>query len=303
MSNLQFLRIEHLHKNTPQVLLGVCMAFNLYTQTAQADVITFPQSSLIASNLLYTDIIGGGIGDIVVTTGGGNDANVGDPSGRNDDGYRGPIDFGFTSAFSFFGNSYTQFFANNNGNISFNNGISAFVPQGPIGANQPTISAFFGDVDTRGANSGVLYLRTDIPEQIILTWDHVGRFSARDDLLNSFQIVLRGSDYVVPTGQGSIGFFYGDMQWTSTDTSTLAAVGFGDGSGNASVVQGTNEQANLHESLSNHYTWFTKDLEVVQPGPISVAEPSQLLLLSMGFALLGFTWRHPSQRFQLAISA
>ena len=42
-------------------------------------VTIIPQSSLIPSTTYYTDTIGGGIGDVVVTTGGGNAANVGDP--------------------------------------------------------------------------------------------------------------------------------------------------------------------------------------------------------------------------------
>jgi hypothetical protein len=83
----------------------------------------------------------------MVTTGGGNAANVGDPSGRNDDGFRGPIPLGLS--LTFFGNTYTSFFLNNNGNISFNGGIAAFTPTGPQGAPQPIISPFFADVDTR----------------------------------------------------------------------------------------------------------------------------------------------------------
>ena len=57
---------------------------------AQASVVTIPDSALTPSTSYYTDIIGGGLGTLMVTTGGGNAANVGDPSGRNDDGFRGP---------------------------------------------------------------------------------------------------------------------------------------------------------------------------------------------------------------------
>src|SRR5687768_9887128 len=162
------------------VLLGtVCLA--------EAAVITVPQSNLISSTQYYTDIIGGGIGDIVVMTGGGNAAGVGVATGRNDDGFSGPINFNFTTPLNFFGSPRTSFFANNNGNISFGAGISAFIPTGPTGANAPVISPFFGDVDTRNAASGVLHIRTDIPNQVILTWDAVGFFSSHAPPTNSFQ--------------------------------------------------------------------------------------------------------------------
>ena len=111
---------------------------------ARAETI-IPQGALIPSSTYYTDVIGGGIGSPLVMTGGGNAANVG--GSRNDDGFSGPISLGFT--LNFFGVDYTQFWANNNGNISFGGGIDAFTPEGPVGADQPVISPFFADVDTR----------------------------------------------------------------------------------------------------------------------------------------------------------
>lgn len=74
--------------------------------TAQAVVTVFPQASLTPSTDYYTDRIGGGLGTSIVTTGGGNAANVGALDGRNDDGFQGPIDlttFGFSPGFTFFG--------------------------------------------------------------------------------------------------------------------------------------------------------------------------------------------------------
>ena len=102
----------------------------------QAAVITIPNSALVPSTQLYTDVIGGGIGNALVMTGGGSGANVG--QSRNDDGFSGPINFGFN--FTLFGTTYTQFWANNNGNISFGNGISAFTPTGLQGSTTPLIS-------------------------------------------------------------------------------------------------------------------------------------------------------------------
>ena len=130
---------------------------------------------------IHADIIGGGIGNIVVMTGGGNAAGIGNPTGRNDDGFSGPIPLGFT--LTFFGNNYTSFRANNNGNISFTGGISAFTPSGPQGQNAPIISPFFADVDTR-TSPGVMRLRTDIPNEIIVTWDQAGFFGGHSSPTN-----------------------------------------------------------------------------------------------------------------------
>ena len=69
----------------------------------QAAVITIPNSALVPSTQLYTDVIGGGIGNALVMTGGGSATNVG--QSRNDDGFSGPINFDFN--FTLFGTTYT----------------------------------------------------------------------------------------------------------------------------------------------------------------------------------------------------
>jgi hypothetical protein len=266
-------------------------------QLAHATVITIPQSALIPSTTYYTDSIGGGIGSVVVTTGGGNAANVGLASGRNDDGFSGPVPLGFTVPF--FGNNYSSLFINNNGNVSFNAGIAAFTPSGPQGATQPIISPFFADVDTRDLASGVVHVRTDIPNQIIVTWDAVGYFSAHGDKLNSFQLVLRGPDYVIPAGEGAIGFFYKGMQWETGDASggsggfggTPAAVGFGDGLSNGEVLQGS-IQNGIAAVVNDEHLWFDPNLEPVSGTLEPTPEPMTLVLFGTTAAGLGLArWK------------
>jgi len=256
--------------------------------SVRAAVVTVPQSALVSSNNYYTDLIGGGIGNPLTMTGGGNAANVGGQ--RNDDGYSGPLPLGFT--LNFFGNTYTQFWANNNGNISFNNGISKFTPTSPQGVAEPIISPFFADVDTRNRASGLTYLRNDIPNEVIVTWDQVGYYNNRADKLNSFQLVLRGPDYSVPAGEGRIGFFYKTMQWETGDASggnlgfggKPAAVGFGDGISNGEVLEGS-FQAGISQAVSNHHVWFDQP---ASPVPV----PAAVWLFGSGLAsLLGLASR------------
>lgn len=255
--------------------LIVAAALTAAIAPAQAAIEYFQQSSLTSTTQLYTDAIGGGIGDVVTI--GGN------ASGRSDDGYSSAISLGYT--FTFMGTDYTSFYANNNGNISFTSGNSGYNPQGPIGASIPTISIWFGDVDTRNLLSGVLHIRQDIANETILTWDHVGYYQSNGDKLNTFQMIIRGSDYAVPTGQGTIGFYWLDMPWEATNTSQTAAVGFGDGAGNGVVLEGSNT-AGLNDIVTNRKAWFNVNLD-----PVELPEPATLALMAFGLLGLGMSRR------------
>ena len=273
------------------LVMGLAAFLSISTQAAE---ITIPNSALIPSGTLYTNSIGSVVG-------------IGDPSGHSDDGFSGPIDLGFT--LNFFGASYTQFWINNNGNVSFGDGISDYNPSGPTGASQPIISPFFADVDTRGAGSGVVYL-SQLPNEDIITWSNVGYYDSEDGKLDNFQLVLRGPGYSVPAGEGQIGFFYTNMQWEAGDASGgrggfcspdavcyPAAVGFGDGLGNGEVLE-SSLQPGISGVVNDTHIWFdlNSDGVPVTTDPSSVPEPSTYALLSAGIlGLYGFAAKRRSK--------
>ncbi|HEX4232269.1 MAG TPA: nidogen-like domain-containing protein [Bryobacteraceae bacterium] len=267
----------------------IAIIFCSLASALSASTITIPDSALTPTTSLYTN----SLGSVVVMTGGGNANGAGDPSGRNDDGFSGPINLGFT--LDFFGTDYTQFWINNNGNISFGGGISAYTPSGPTGATEPIISPFFGDVDTRNPASGVVMLNTSIPNEIIVTWPGVGYYDENADQLDTFQLVLRGPGYSIPAGQGQIGFFWTTMQWETGDASggtggfggTPAAVGFGDGLGNGQVLQGSITNG-ISGIVNDEDLWFNLSQTGVPVTVSTTPEPFSVALVFAGLAGLLF---------------
>jgi hypothetical protein len=280
--------------------------------SVQAAVVVIPQSALIPSTTLYTQDLGISVGSTLVMTGGGSAANVGAVNGRNDDGFSGPINFEFN--FSLFGTTYTSFFANNNGNITFNSGLPDFTPTGLQGATQPVVSPFFADVDTRNLASGVMSLQTRTSaagDEVILTWPNVGFFNSNGDPLNTFQLVIREDGYVIPAGEGQVGFFWTTMGWEVGEASgggsnglcppgasvgigedcTPAAVGFGNGDDTGFVLQGSTQNG-IAEVVENNRLWFRLVAgvpEVVVDG--SVPEPSTIILLTLGAVAMAVSRR------------
>jgi Ca2+-binding RTX toxin-like protein len=159
----------------------------------------------------------------------------------------------FEDGLNYFGTTYSEFYVNTNGSISFGAGIADYTPTTISGGGTPIIAPLWADADTRNADgSAPIYLDVDAAADVItITWAGVGYFDQNTDKLNRYQLQLfdRGN------GDFDIVFRYEDIQWTTGDASggtgglggQVAHAGFsaGDGSNFFELPQSGDEAAVL----------------------------------------------------------
>ena len=160
----------------------------------------------------------------------------------NDDGSTAAVPIGFTA--DFFGNPFTQLFVNNNGNVTFTDGLGEFTPFDFTTTGDVIIAPFLADVDTSGApddGSKEVTYGTDMlagKQVFCVNWVNVGYFSAHVDKTNSFQLLLINQG----SGNFDIEFNYDRVSWETGDASdgenglggTSAATGWSSGDGDPS---------------------------------------------------------------------
>jgi beta-lactam-binding protein with PASTA domain len=145
-----------------------------------------------------------------------------------DDGSTGLVPLGFSV--NFFGNSYSQGYVNNNGNMTFDAALSTFTPFGLAGTTRSIIAPFFADVDTRSANSSPVSFgqgRVGTRNAFGVNWVNVGCYNVNDaGGFSSFQMVLIDrSD--IGAGDFDIEFNYQMIAWET-----------GQASGGSTICQG-----------------------------------------------------------------
>lgn len=156
----------------------------------------------------------------------------------NDDGSTDAVtlNIGGASGVNFFGQSFTQVYVNNNGNVTFGNSLAQYTPNGlAAGVGFPIIAPYFADVDTRGTGSGIVNYGNATyngHDAFVVNWPAVGYYSSQIDKLNTFQLILTDrSD--VGAGDFDVEFNYNTMQWETGEAS-----GGVDGLGGTSAVAG-----------------------------------------------------------------
>lgn len=157
---------------------------------------------------------------------------------RNDDGSTGLVNIGFTT--NFFGNSYTQLYVNNNGNVTFDSSLSTFTPFGLTSTSRVIIAPFFADVDTRGLDSNLVTYGTGLlggHNAFAANYIHVGDF-AELPIYNTFQLVLIDrSDLGV--GDFDFEFNYTQITWETGQASNGDSNGLGGSSARVGFSNGT----------------------------------------------------------------
>ena len=120
----------------------------------------------------------------------------------------------FAGGLNFYGHTYTSFYLNTNGSISFGSGISQYTPSTITSGSTPMIAPFWADVDTRVGNPAYLDFDT-VNHVITATWANVGYYNQHTSPTNSFQLQL----YDRGQGDFDIVFRYASINWSSGDAS------------------------------------------------------------------------------------
>lgn len=138
---------------------------------------------------------------------------------RNDDGSSNLLDLQFDV--NFFGNTYSNFFINNNGNITFNARVGSYTPTPFPASSNPMIAPYWGDVDTGCSTCGEVFVGALNADTTIVTWHDVGYYPSTPTLTNDFQLVLR-NQAAAPGGSAGdfdVEFRYNRLEWTTGNAS------------------------------------------------------------------------------------
>lgn len=119
--------------------------------------------------------------------------------------------------FTFFGQTYTSVFVNNNGNLTFNYGDFTYTPTIAGFTTQPRISPFWDDLiatELTAPDDG-LYINDTFSDHLVVTWYHQQIYCCTGD--DTAQLTL--------FNDGRIQFAYNGISTISGDTSTGTIVG------------------------------------------------------------------------------
>lgn len=144
---------------------------------------------------------------------------------------------------NFYGTWYSNIWVNENGNVTFDDAMSAYIP-GPLsGAGTSIIAPYWADVDSSNPASGVVtYGSNTVDGQAAfgVDWVNVGYYAAHADRLLSCQLVMIDRSDIA-TGDFDMEFNYFQVQWEWGDVSVgdPPRAGFSDGGTNDFELPGS----------------------------------------------------------------
>lgn len=215
----------------------------------------------------------------------------------NDDSSQAQVPLGFTA--DFFGYRYSSVFVNNNGNVSFDESLREFTPFALTPWGKKIIAPFFGDVDTRGAGSGLAMYgygtgQVDGHTAFGVNWVDVGYYREHTDKRNSFQLVLIQREDTGNPNNFDIEMNYDKVQWETGDArggvgglgGDSARAGYSSGSGqalelpgsgvNGALLDSNTETGLIHNSVNSsqpgRYVFQVRNGVVVPPNSAPVAQ-------------------------------
>jgi hypothetical protein len=221
---------------------------------------------------------------------------------RCDDCFVGPVNIGFD--INFFGNDYSQLYVNNNGNISFNRGLSNYTFSSLSSSVNTVISPFFGDVNTSSWGSPVTYgnLVYENHQAFAVNWVDVAPFGSpystgTSSSRNSFQVILVDrSD--VGAGDFDIVFNYDYIQWQNTNAYGGSFFGYGANGDYYGYTTNNNQlltlngnqlpRNSINSDVAGRYVFEVRDGVVTNPLPLisSIPEPETWAMLLAGLGLM-----------------
>ncbi|MBS1859361.1 MAG: Ig-like domain-containing protein [Acidobacteria bacterium] len=145
--------------------------------------------------------------------------------------------------FPYYGTNQTQLYIGSNGYLTFGHGDNTYTESLAAFQNTPRISLFFDDLDER-CHGGV-YLNTQLPGKVVITYDHVDHYSCYNGP-NTMQIQL------YPDGR--IVFIYNGI--TSTTTGMIVGINPGPNTPSQAIDYRTQTNVNVAAGTAI-YEYFT----------------------------------------------
>lgn len=232
--------------------------------------------------------------------------------GRTDDAsYSGGAQsLGFT--INFFGNTHTTVFVNNNGNVTFDSGLTTFTPFNLTSTSREIVAPFFADVDTSSAGNETKFGTgtVDGHNAFGVSWRDVDYYQSSSSHTNRnfFQVILIDRSDIA-TGDFDIEFNYDQIQWETGQASSgnssglggnSARVGFSNGTGNAGTFYELNGSAvngafldnnsstglihhSLNSSVLGRYIFFARN-GTISVGAVNVVQSGNSTTVTEGGA-------------------